>query len=319
MRPRRSPGAPRRADGLPSVVDVVEVGPRDGLQNEKALVPIPVKIAFVEALAAAGYPEIEVTSFVSPKWVPQLADAAELLAGLKPRPGVVYSGLVPNARGMRRALAAGMSRVAIFTAASETFNRKNINASIDESFERFATIMEMARPAGVKVRGYVSAAFVCPFDGPVRPEATAGVIARLFELGVEEVSIGDTIGAAVPTQVHALLDRLDGRIPFDRLAMHFHDTRGIALANVLASLQRGIAIFDASAGGLGGCPYAPGATGNLATEDLVYLLRGMGIDCGVDLEMVRRASRTLRQAAGVSQSSRVLATLNATAESDGAA
>lgn len=310
MRNRRSPGEFFRPDGLPAVVDIVEVGPRDGLQNEKALVPTPVKIEFIRALADAGFPEIEVTSFVSPKWVPQLADAAEVLAGLDRRPGVAYSALVPNDRGMEKALAAGVERVAIFTAASESFNRKNINASIDESFERFAPIMAMAAAAGVSVRGYVSTAFVCPYEGPVDPGRAADVILRLLALGVDEVSVGDTIGAAVPLQVNRLLDRLAGRAPVDRLAMHFHDTRGTALANVLASLQRGITIFDASAGGLGGCPYAPGATGNLATEDLVYFLGGMGIDGGVDLERVGAASRALCAAAGVTQPSRVLRAMN---------
>ena len=296
MRLRHSPGAPHTPAGLPARVDVVEVGPRDGLQNEKAVVPTPAKIAFVNGLAAAGFPEIEVTSFVSPKWIPQLADAAEVLAGIARHDDIVFSALVPNEKGMERALAAGVRRVALFTAASETFNRRNVNASIDESLARFRPVLEMAAAAGVSVRGYVSTAFVCPYEGPVAPEAAARVITRLLDVGVDEVSIGDTIGAAVPTQVDALLDALEGRVPFDRLALHLHDTRGTALANVLAGLQRGVAIFDSAAGGLGGCPYAPGATGNLATEDLVYFLAGMGLDCGIDLERV--AHGVERAAAG---------------------
>ncbi|TPW12738.1 MAG: hydroxymethylglutaryl-CoA lyase, partial [bacterium] len=298
MRIRHSLKALHRDDGLPGQVDIVEVGPRDGLQNEKTVVPAADKVAFIRALAAAGFPEIEVTSFVSPKWVPQLADAGEVLEALgQPPHGVGYSALVPNVAGMERALAAGLLRVAVFTAASETFNRKNINASIAESLERFQPVMEMARSAGVSVRGYLSTAFVCPYEGPVDPAAAAGIVVRLFELGVDEVSIGDTIGAAVPRQVHDLLDELAEDVSADQLAMHFHDTRGTALANVMASLERGITIFDASAGGLGGCPFAPGATGNLATEDLVYFLNGMGIDSGVDLQRVRAASNALRAAA----------------------
>lgn len=312
MRPRRSLNGPNTAAGLPARVDIVEVGPRDGLQNEKVLVSTAAKIAFVAALADAGFPEIEVTSFVSPKWLPQLADAAEVLAALPPRADVVYSALVPNEKGMERALACGVRRVAVFTAASETFNRKNVNATIDESLERFVPVLAMAAAAGISVRGYVSTAFVCPYEGPVTPATASRVIRRLLDLGVDEVSIGDTIGAAVPTQVDALLDALEADTPFDRLALHFHDTRGAALANVLAGLRRGITIYDGSAGGLGGCPYAPGATGNLATEELVYFLTAMGIDCHVDLARVRAASNALHAVAALQQPSRVLAALNAT-------
>lgn len=317
MRIRHSLKALHRDDGLPGRVDVVEVGPRDGLQNEKTLVPASDKVAFIRALAACGFPDIEVTSFVSPKWVPQLADAAEVLTALgEPPRGVCYSTLVPNLAGMERAIQAGVRRVAVFTAASETFNQKNINASIAESLERFKPVMKMARSASVSVRGYLSTAFVCPYEGPVTPSAAARVVRQLFELGVDEVSIGDTIGAAVPRQVHELLDELADDLSADRLAMHFHDTRGTALTNVMASLERGITIFDASAGGLGGCPFAPGATGNLATEDLVYFLDGMGIETGVDLRRVRAASNALRAAAAVKQPSRVLEAMNAT-EHDG--
>lgn len=278
----------------PGRVVVYEVGPRDGLQNEATPVPAGAKVAFVEALASAGLPAVETTSFVSPKAVPQLADAAEVFARVARRPGTRYPVLVPNIRGWEGALAAGAREIAVFTAASESFNRKNIACGIDESFARFRPVLDGARREGVAVRGYVSTAFVCPYEGTVSPEAAAGVVERLLGEGVFEVSIGDTIGAAVPTDVHRLLDELDRRrIAPARLALHFHDTRGTALANVMAGLERGIAVFDSSAGGLGGCPYAPGATGNLATEDLLFLLEGLGIETGVDLEAVRRASRAL--------------------------
>ncbi|HEX7878922.1 MAG TPA: hydroxymethylglutaryl-CoA lyase [Candidatus Eisenbacteria bacterium] len=313
MRHRPSLSAEPREDGLPARVDIVEVGPRDGLQNEKTLVPTEAKAAFVRALAACGFPEIEVTSFVSPRWVPQMADASELLEAVGPPPSsVVYSALVPNEAGMERAIAAGVKRVAVFTAASETFSRRNINASIAESIERFKPVMAMAKSAGISVRGYLSTAFVCPYEGDIAPQAAGDVLRRLFELGVDEVSIGDTIGAASPLQVNDLLDELADDIDAGHLAMHFHDTRGTALSNVLTSLERGIWIFDSSAGGLGGCPFAPGATGNLATEDLVYFLNRMGIDTGVDLDAVRQASNALRAAAtGVRQPSRVLEAMNA--------
>jgi len=317
MRNRPSHSAHPRDDGLPGRVDIVEVGPRDGLQNEKTLVPAAAKAAFVRALATCGFPEIEVTSFVSPKWVPQLADAAEVLSALgAPPTNVIYSALVPNEAGMERALAAGIRRVAVFTAASESFNRKNTNASIAESIERFRPVMAMATAAGVSVRGYLSTAFVCPYEGDITPSAAGNVVRQLFDLGVDEVSIGDTIGAASPRQVHELLDELADDIDPAHLAMHFHDTRGTALTNVLASLERGISIFDASAGGLGGCPFAPGATGNLATEDLVYFLERMGIDSGIDLARLRAASNGLKAAAEVKQPSRVLEALNATERND---
>lgn len=275
---------------LPGRVRIVEVGPRDGLQNEPAQVPAAEKIAFVELLAAAGLPEIEVTSFVSPRAVPQMADAEEVLRGITRRAGVRYSALVPNERGLERALAAGAGGVSVFTAASESFNRRNINASIAESIDRFLPVAAGARAAGIPLRGYISTAFVCPFEGKVEPAAVVEVVQRLLDFGVEEVSIGDTIGAAVPAEVDRLLDALLPLVPAHRIALHLHDTRGTALANVLLALQRGIATFDTSAGGLGGCPFAPGATGNLATEDLLYLLDGLGIETGVDATALRRAS-----------------------------
>jgi hydroxymethylglutaryl-CoA lyase len=304
---------------LPAQVRIVEVGPRDGLQNESASVPAAVKAAFIRALARTGLSEIEVTSFVSPKWVPQLADAAQVLEILgPPDEGITYTALVPNEKGMERALAAGIGRVAVFTAASESFNRKNINAGIAESLQRFEPIVERAAKLRMSVRGYVSAAFVCPYEGVIDPDATVAVVRRLFSIGVDEVSLGDTIGAAVPTQVEELIDRLATEVPMSRVSMHFHDTRGTALPNVLAALQHGLAIFDSSAGGLGGCPYAPGATGNLATEDLVYFLEGMGIETGVSLSKVVAASNELRESVPVVQPSRVLAAERSKAHHPGA-
>lgn len=266
----------------PERVTVVEVGPRDGLQNEKSVVSLDAKVAFIEALADAGLSVVEATAFVSPKAIPQLADADQVLARLRRREGVRYPVLVPNEKGMERALAAGARDVAVFTAASETFNRKNINTSIDGSFERFAPVMRLARAADVRVRGYVSCAFGCPYEGAVDPARAGEVTARLLEAGCSEVSIGDTIGVGVPTQVPDVVGaaRRAGA-PLGALALHFHDTRGTALANVLAGLLGGVRTFDASAGGLGGCPYAPGAAGNLATDDLLFMLDGLGVRTGV--------------------------------------
>ncbi len=281
---------------LPKRVTVVEVGPRDGLQNEKTIVPASLKVRFIDALSEAGLPVIEATSFVSPSSIPQLGDAEEVLRAITRRPGVRYSVLVPNERGLERALAAGAEEIAVFTAASETFNKRNINATIAESLERFAPVVSRAKSAGVGVRAYISTAFGCPYEGLIKPEAVASVADRLLALGVDEISIGDTIGVATPNQVVELCELLLKRIDVGRLALHLHDTRGTALANVVAGLQVGIAIFDAAAGGLGGCPYAPGASGNLATEDLIYMLDGMGIETGVGLDKVVRASALLAAA-----------------------
>jgi isopropylmalate/homocitrate/citramalate synthase len=278
---------------LPKRVTVVEVGPRDGLQNERALVPTDRKIAFIDALSAAGLPVIEATSMVNPSSVPQLADGEEVMRGIKRRVGVRYPVLVPNMRGFERAQAAGAQEIAVFTAASETFNKHNINATIAESLERFKPVIAQAKRQGMRVRGYISTSFACPYEGTIRPSAVADVMSRLLDLGVDEISIGDTIGVATPAQVVELCALLLTKADAGRLALHFHDTRGTALANVVAGLQSGIAIFDASTGGLGGCPYAPGASGNLATEDLIYLLDGMGIETGVVLEGVVRASSLL--------------------------
>jgi isopropylmalate/homocitrate/citramalate synthase len=276
---------------MPKKVTVYEVGPRDGLQNEPAFLPALVKVELVERLAAAGLPAVEVTSFVSPRAVPQLADAAEVFRAIRRREGTRYPVLVPNARGWEAAREAGAREVAVFTAASESFNRMNIGCGIERSFERFAPVFEGAAREGVAVRGYVSTAFHCPYEGRVAPEAVAGVARRLLDAGCSEISIGDTIGAAVPSEVHRLLDTVEkAGLPLDRVALHFHDTRGTAIANVVAGLERGIATFDSAAGGLGGCPFAPGAAGNLATEDLLWLLEAMGIETGVDFEEIRSTS-----------------------------
>jgi hydroxymethylglutaryl-CoA lyase len=275
---------------LPSRVRIVEVGPRDGLQNESALVETAQKIAFVDALSAAGHGAIEVTAFVSPKWVPQMGDAAAVMAGITRRPGVRYSALVPNRAGLDRALTSGVTDVAIFAAASESFSCRNINASIDDSFVTYRDVTTAALAAGLTVRAYLSTSFGCPFEGDVPVARVVALSERLLELGANEVAVSDTIGIAHPGQVARVLEPLLARLPADRIALHFHDTRGTALANVLAALPFGIATFDSSAGGLGGCPYAPGAAGNLATEDLVYMLDGLGIESGVSLEGVVAAS-----------------------------
>jgi isopropylmalate/homocitrate/citramalate synthase len=284
---------------LPARVRVTEVGPRDGLQNEAKPVPTDVKVAFVHALVAAGVTDVEVSSFVRPDAVPQLADAEEVFARLgSAPPGVTYGALVPNERGLERALAAKVGKVAVFTAATETFNRRNVNATIAESIARFRPVVDGAARARVPVRGYVSTAFWCPYEGRTPPSRTADVCARLLELGCDEIDVGDTIGAATPPDVAAVLDAVLARVPVGKVVLHFHDTRGTALANVLEGLRRGVVAFDASAGGLGGCPYAPGASGNLATEDLVYLLSGLGIEHGTDLEGLRAAGRLVEGAIG---------------------
>jgi hydroxymethylglutaryl-CoA lyase len=271
-------------------ITIVEVGPRDGLQNEHAVMSTADKIAFVNLLSAANLPVIEVSAFVSRKWVPQMADAAEVFAGIAREPGIRYTALVPNLAGLDRALEAGVGEIAVFAAASESFSRANINQSIDASLTTYTQVCNRAREAGLRVRGYVSTAFGCPYEGEVAPEKAADVAARLIGLGVFEVAISDTIGIAHPGQVPRVLDAVIARIPVEQVALHFHDTRGTALANVLTALPFGVTTFDASTGGLGGCPYAPGAAGNLATDDLVFMLKGMGAVTGVSLEGVSRAS-----------------------------
>jgi isopropylmalate/homocitrate/citramalate synthase len=276
---------------MPRRVTIVEVGPRDGLQNEAATVPTPAKIAFVEALAGAGLPVVEVTAFVNPARVPQMADAAQVFSGLRRRPATRYTALVPNDRGLDRAIAAGVTEVALFAAASETFSQRNINQGIEESFATYAPLARRAQAAGFRVRGYLSTCFGCPFEGPVPPERVATLAARMLdEWGVHEVAVSDTIGVAHPGLVDVVLDVVLARVRPDRVALHFHDTRGTAVANVMVGLCHDIATFDASAGGLGGCPFAPGASGNLATEDLLFLLHGLGIETGVSLEGVLAAS-----------------------------
>jgi isopropylmalate/homocitrate/citramalate synthase len=282
----------------PRAVTIVEVGPRDGLQNESATVPADLKIGFVDRLTAAGHKVIEVTAFVSPKWVPQMADAMEVFKGIAQKPDVRYTALVPNRAGLDRAFEAGVREIAIFAASSETFSRRNINQSIDESLATYRQVTDAALQAGVRVRAYLSTAFGCPFEGAVAPDRVVEITERLVDLGAFEIAISDTIGIGHPGQVAELLDRLLARVPVDRVALHFHDTRGTALANVLAGLDHGIATFDSSAGGLGGCPYAPGAAGNLATEDLVYMLDGLGITTGVSLKGVLEASRFIEPALG---------------------
>jgi len=272
---------------------IVEVGPRDGLQNETAPVPTTAKIAFVDALSDAGVDEIEVSAFVSPRWIPQLDDAERVFRGIRRNPSVMYSALVPNERGVECAISAGVDKIAIFTGASETFNKKNINTSIDGSFRRFQPVVQKAAAGHLPVRGYVSAAFWCAFEGKIPPPATIDVVERLLDIGVNEVSISDTIGKATPGDVQSLLDRLLQKVSSDRIAMHFHDTYGKGIDNVLASLPYGIRIFDASAGGLGGCPYAPGATGNVATEDVVQALKDAEEPVGVDLQKLSGARRLL--------------------------
>jgi isopropylmalate/homocitrate/citramalate synthase len=276
---------------MPTRVRVVEVGPRDGLQNEKTSIPTDDKVAFIDLLSASGLGVVEATSFVHPKAIPQLADAAEVYRRIQKRPGVRYPVLVPNARGMQRALESGVKEIAVFTAASDAFNQRNINATIDESLANIAEVMAIARRERLWTRGYISACFGCPYQGDVAPGKVVEVSRRLLELGVDEVCLGDTIGVSTPGGVDRVLEPVLTVVPLDKLGLHFHDTRGTALANTLRALQYGCWIFDSSAGGLGGCPYAPGAAGNLATEDLLYMLHGMDIETSVDLAKVMAASK----------------------------
>lgn len=290
---------------VPQAVRIVEVGARDGLQNEMAIVPTATKIELIDRLSATGLRTIEATSFVSPKWVPQLADAAEVFASIRRKAGVSYPVLVPNLQGYERARAVGAEEVAVFTAASEAFNRKNINASIDESIDRFAPVLDRARADGVKVRGYVSTVLGCPYQGEVPVDDVVRVARRMHALGCYEISLGDTIGIGTPSKARAMLRAVAGVVPVDALAVHFHDTRGQALANILACLEEGVAVVDSSVSGTGGCPYAKGATGNVASEDVVYMLEGMGISTGVDLEKLIETGLWLSERLGRETSSRV--------------
>jgi hydroxymethylglutaryl-CoA lyase len=282
----------------PSHVTVVEVGPRDGLQNESGTISTHDKIAFVDLLSASGLRIIEASAFVSPKWVPQMADAAAVFGGIARRAGTEYMALVPNVAGLEQAHAANVRQVAVFAAASETFSRRNINKSIAESLDAYREVCDQAAELGIRVRGYVSTSFGCPFEGAVPPSRVAEVSRALVEMGAYEVAVSDTIGIAHPRQVEDVVKVVAGQIAREQIALHFHDTRGTALANVLAALDMGISTFDSSAGGLGGCPYAPGATGNLATEDLIYMLDGLGIETHVDLNAVITASQFIEPRIG---------------------
>lgn len=290
---------------LPQRVKIVEVGPRDGLQNEKQTVPTQVKIELINRLADAGLKTVEATAFVSPKWVPQMADNAAVMAGIKRQPGVSYPVLVPNAKGFEAALAAGAEEVAVFGAASEAFSQKNINCSIDESLERFRPVIEAAQRHNVRVRGYVSCVLGCPYQGEVAPEAVARVAQALYEMGCYEVSLGDTIGVGTPGKTQDMLETVAKRVPVEKLAGHYHDPYGQALANIYASLEMGVPVFDSSVAGLGGCPYAAGASGNVATEDVEYLLSGLGVETGIDLDKLIAAGEFICGALGRASSSKV--------------
>ncbi len=290
---------------MPNYVKIVEVGPRDGLQNEKAMVPTEVKVALINQLTDAGFVNIEAASFVSPKWVPQMADGADVMARIQRRPGTLYSALTPNMKGFEGAIESGADEVVIFGAASEAFSQKNINCSIAESIARFAPVAAAAKEKGVRLRGSISCALGCPYQGEVPVHAVVDVVRRMRELGCDEIDIADTIGVGTPVRVQEVMRAAAAEFALDRLSGHFHDTYGQALSNILASLEVGISIFHASVAGLGGCPYAKGATGNVATEDVLYMLHGMGIHTGIDLEAVVRTGDYISQAIGRANSSRV--------------
>ncbi|MAM56410.1 MAG: hydroxymethylglutaryl-CoA lyase [Salinicola sp.] len=291
--------------GMPNQVSVVEVGPRDGLQNEAEPIATAAKLELIERLGAAGLKRIEAASFVSPKWVPQMADHREVMTGIRRRPGVIYSALTPNLKGLEAALACGVEEVAVFAAASEAFSQKNINCSIAESLARFAPVIERARESNVRVRGYVSCVLGCPYEGEVAPARVAEVSRALYEMGCYEISLGDTIGVGTPLEAKRLLDAVAHEIPMNKLAAHFHDTYGQALANLYAVLEEGIGVIDSAVAGLGGCPYAKGATGNVATEDVIYLLNGLGIDSGVDLDKLAETGVWITQTIGKPNRSKV--------------
>jgi hydroxymethylglutaryl-CoA lyase len=297
--------APDLFAAVPSEVTIVEVGPRDGLQNEPTPVPLAAKVALVEALAEAGLPVVEAGSFVSPRWVPQMEGSDEVLRAVRRRPGVRYPVLVPNLKGFAAARAAGAEEIAVFGAASETFSQKNINCSIQESLERFRPVVEAALAVAIRVRGYVSCVVGCPYEGPIAPAAVADVARRLFAIGCFEVSLGDTIGVGTPKATAAMLQAVMANVPVTALAIHAHDTYGQALANVLTALELGVRVVDSSVAGLGGCPYARGASGNLATEDLVFMLDGMGVRTGADLDAVIRAGEAICSVLGRETRSKV--------------
>jgi hydroxymethylglutaryl-CoA lyase len=298
---------------LPKKVRMVEVAPRDGLQNEARTIPAATKIALIEKLGDAGLKAIEAGSFVSPKWIPQMADTAEVLAGLRRAPDIAYPVLVPNMKGFEAAVAAGCEEVAVFAAASESFSRRNINCSIAESLDRFVPIADAARAHNIRVRGYISTVVDCPYEGPIAPKTVADVAAKLFALGCYEISLGDTIGTGTPSRIQHMIDAVARRVPVDRLAGHYHDTYGQALANILASLELVVVTFDSSVAGLGGCPYAPGASGNVASEDVLYMLDGLGIDSGVDLGKLAATGQFISAALGRVPQSKVAQALAAKA------
>lgn len=278
---------------LPQKVSLVEVGPRDGLQNEPKNIPTTLKIEFINQLSQTGLKIIEATSFVSPKWIPQLADHTEVMRGITRQPQVRYPVLVPNEQGFTDAMTAGANEISVFTAASETFNQKNINCSIEESLQRIAKVIANAKKQNIPVRGYISCVLGCPYEGEIKPTQVSAVAEKLVQLGCYQISLGDTIGVGTPLKAQTLIEHVSQTIPQEKLAMHFHDTYGQALANIYASLEKGISTFDSSVAGLGGCPYAPGAGGNVATEDVVYMLNGLGIECGIDLTRLTQAGRLI--------------------------
>jgi hydroxymethylglutaryl-CoA lyase len=290
---------------LPTQVRLVEVGPRDGLQNEKQPINVADKVRLVDDLSAAGLSYIEVGSFVSPKWVPQMAGSDEVFAQIRQQAGITYAALTPNLKGFEGALAAGVKEVAVFAAASEAFSQKNINCSISESLERFVPVMEAAKANGIRVRGYVSCVLGCPYDGQIAPGQVASVAAELFAMGCYEVSLGDTIGTGTPGATRQLIEVVGAQIPRDKLAGHYHDTYGQALANIYASLLEGVSVFDSSVAGLGGCPYAKGASGNVSTEDVLYMLNGLGIHTGIDLQQLISAGQRICTLLGRENGSRV--------------
>jgi hydroxymethylglutaryl-CoA lyase len=298
---------------LPKQVRMVEVGPRDGLQNETQSVPAATKIALIEQLAEAGLAVIEAGSFVSPKWIPQMADTAGVLAGLKRKPGVAYPVLVPNMKGFEAARGAGVDEIAIFGAASEKFSQRNINCSIAESLERFAPVAAAAKQQEMRVRGYISCVIDCPYEGPIAPQAVADVAAKLFAMGCYEISLGDTIGTGTAARIEAMIEAVAACVPIERLAVHFHDTYGQALANILVSLEKGIAVIDSSVAGLGGCPYAKGASGNVASEDVLYMLSGLGVATGVDMTKLAAVGRFISGVLGREPASKVARALAAKA------
>lgn len=297
---------------MPKTVRIVDVGPRDGLQNEAAIVPVAAKIRLIESLADAGLSAVEAGAFVSPKWVPQMADSAEVISKINRRPGTRYPVLVPNIKGLESALAAApIDEIAIFGAASETFSQRNINCSIDESFERFAPVAEIALSKGIRLRGYVSCVLGCPYEGYIAPNSVAEVAIRLLDLGCSEISLGDTTGVGTPRKAAEMVDAVARKVPVEKLAAHFHDTWGQALVNLYAVLNLGVSVIDSSVAGLGGCPYAPGAAGNVATEDVIYMLHGIGIETGVDLTKVAAAGQEICQVLGRKPVSRTAQALQA--------